>query len=129
MEVGPSGDADESQTSALDDAVGENADADVSEATLAEHEEKRIDEIMSFVTEIYQPDPSKLIMKGKRQFVLPPWATDRDSAKCTFCEGMCKVDQPVSGEAKPVRMLEVRRIAVDCGRHRHGDVRNPLVDG
>ena len=56
---------------------------------------------MSFVTEIYQPDPSKLIMKGKRQFVLPPWATDRDSAKCTFCEGMCKVDLPVSGEAKP----------------------------
>ena len=67
MEVEPSGNADESQTSALDDALGENADADVSEATKAEHEEKRIDKIMSYVTEVYQPDPSKLIVKGSRQ--------------------------------------------------------------
>ena len=32
MEVEPSGNADESQTSALDDALGEDADADVTEA-------------------------------------------------------------------------------------------------
>ena len=91
-----------SQTSALDGALGENADADVTEAMKAEQEEKRIDKIMSYVTEVYQPDPSKLIMKGSRQFVLPPWATDRNSAKCTFCEGLCQVDQPLRGEAKPV---------------------------
>ena len=84
MEVEQSGDADESQASTLDDTLGEHADADVSEAKTAEHEKKRIDEIMSFVTDIYQPDPSKPIMKGKQQFVLPPWATDRDAAKCTF---------------------------------------------
>ena len=60
-----------SQTSALDGALGENADADVTEAMKAEQEEKRIDKIMSYVTEVYQPDPSKLIMKGSRQFVFP----------------------------------------------------------
>ena len=101
MEVEQTGDDDESQASTLDDTLGENADADVSEAKLAEREKKRSDEIMSFVTEIYQPDPSKLIMKGKRQLVLPPWATDRDCAKCTLCEEMRQTDRSKSGEAKP----------------------------
>ena len=102
MEVEHSGDADESQASTLDDMQGENADADASEVKADENEKKRIEEIMSFVTDIYQPDASKLIMKGNQQFVLTPWATDRDSAKCTFCEGMCQTDRSGSSEAKPV---------------------------
>ena len=57
---------------------------------------------MSFVTDICQPDAAKMIMKGNQQFVLPPWATDRDSAKCAFCERMCQTDRPGSGEVKPV---------------------------
>ena len=63
--------ADASQASAPDGTQGENADVNVSEAKAAEN--KRIEEIMSFVTGIYQPDASKMIMRDNRQFVLPPW--------------------------------------------------------
>ena len=118
MEVEPSGNAGEGQSRpqcemwtssgssaealmtiqipALDDELGEDADADVSEAVKAEQEEKRIDKIMSYVTEVYHPEPSKLIMKDEKQFVLPPWAKDRNTAKCTFCEALCQVDLPLA---------------------------------
>ena len=99
MEVESGENTDDSQIPALDDALGENADA---EAVKAEQEEKRINKIMSYVTKVYRPDPSKLIMKDDRQFVLPPWAKDRNTAKCTFCEALCQVDRPLRGETKPV---------------------------
>ena len=63
---------DDDQIPALDDELGEDADANVSEAEKAEQEEKRTNKIMSYVTEVYRPKPSKLIMKNEKQFVLPP---------------------------------------------------------
>ena len=61
--------ADASQASAQDGAQGEDADANVPEVKAAEN--KRIEEIMRFVTEIYLPDASKMIMRDNRQFVFP----------------------------------------------------------
>ena len=85
MEVEPDEDADDGQIPALDDELGEDTDANVSEAEKAEKVEKRINKIMSYVTKVYHPEPSRLIMKDEKQFVLPPWAKGRNTAKCTFC--------------------------------------------
>ena len=83
---------DASQAFGHDRAQGEDADANVSEVKTAEN--KRIEEIMSFVTEVYKPDASKMFMGANQQFVLPPWATGANSAKCTVCEKIHQADRP-----------------------------------
>ena len=77
---------DTSQAPGHDGTQGEDADANVPDVKAAEN--KRIEEIMSFVTEVYKPDASKMFMRTNQQFILPPWAIDRNSAKCTLCEKM-----------------------------------------
>ena len=115
MEVEPSGDANDGPNPASDDEFGEDADAQVSEAERAKQGEKRIDKIMRYVTKVYRPDASMLIMKGEMHFVLPPWAVDRNTAKCTFCEERRQVDLPWLEESKPTcsRCGEAMLIADD----------------
>ena len=55
---------------------------------------------MNFASEAYRPDDSKMFMRDDQQFVLPPWAIDRNTAKCAFCEKMHKAGRPEEGEGK-----------------------------
>ena len=92
--------ADASQAPGHDGTQGEDADASVPNSKAAEN--KQIEEIMNFVSEVYKPDDSKMFMRDSQQFVLPAWATDRSSAKCTLCGKMHKADRPEKGEEKLV---------------------------
>ena len=49
---------------------------------------------MKFVSDVYTPDDSKMFMKGDQQFILPPWATDQNTAKCAFCGRTEKAVRP-----------------------------------
>ena len=60
----------------------------------------RAADIMNFVTEVYKPDDSKMFMRGDRQFVLPPWAIDRNTAKCAFCERRHEMGWPEEDEER-----------------------------
>ena len=89
--------ADASQASGHDGALGENADDSVPNSEAAN---KRIEEIMNFVSEVSKPDDSKMCMRDDQHFVLPPWAIDRNTAKCAFCEKVHKAGRPEGGEGK-----------------------------
>ena len=56
--------------------------------------DQRIDMVMGPVNKVHSPDTSKLITKKdssghERTCVLPPWAIDRNTAKCGFCLDVC----------------------------------------
>ena len=55
---------------------------------------------MDFVSEVYKSDDSKMFVRNDQQFVLPPCATDRNTAKCAVCEKMHKAGRPEGGEGK-----------------------------
>ena len=101
MEVDTSGDANDGANPASDDEVGEAADAQVSEAERAKQVEQRINMVMGPVSKVYRPDSSMLIVKDDVHFVLPPWAVDRNTAKCAFCDERRQVDLPWVEDSKP----------------------------
>ena len=94
MEVDYSGDADDDENPISDEEDGENAGSQIPEA------DQRIDMVMGPVDKVHSPDMSKLITKKdssghERTCVLPPWATDRYTAKCGFCLSVRQIDPPL----------------------------------
>ena len=90
-------DASAGQTPGTEGALGENADDSVHKS---EEADKRVGDIMKFVSDFYTPDDSKMFMKGDQQFILPPWATDQNIAKCAFCGRTDKAVRPEGTKGK-----------------------------
>ena len=114
MEVDDSGDANDGENPVSDEEDGENAGSQFPEA------DQRINMVMGPVTKVHSPDTSKLIMKrdssgNERNYVLPPWAEDRNTAKCGFCGHERQIDLPWVEESKPAcpRCQQTMLIAED----------------
>ena len=100
MEVDYSGDANDDENPVSDEEDGENAGSQIPEA------DQRINMVMGPVDKVHSPDTSKLITKkdssgNERTCVLPPWAIDRNTAKCGFCGHERQIDLPLVEGSSP----------------------------
>ena len=118
MEVDYSGDANDDENPVSDEEDGENAGSQFPEA------DQRINMVMGPVNKVHSPDTSKLIMKkdssgNERNYVLPPWAKDRNTAKCGFCGHERQIVLPLVEESNPTcpicqqKMLVAEDIAAE----------------
>ena len=118
MEVDYSGDADDDENTISDEEDGENAGSQFLEA------DQRISMVMGPVNKVHSPDTSKLITKrdssgNERTCVLPPWAIDRNTAKCGFCGHERQIVLPLVEGSSPTcprcqqKMLVAEDIAAE----------------
>ena len=118
-------DADASQRSDTPEP-GENAD---DSAAIFEAADKRIAEIMNVVTQVYKPDGSKMFMREdeagrSRQFVLPPWASGRNTAKCAFCEESSDGLEMATGMMKSNREIHEAQVEANAKKEKELGVKS-----